>query len=113
MTEDFFIKAVNQEIEWLCFYAMRNTRNLLSESSDIYAELISIGYAKVVTPLDKRCPACIITSKEKIDENVAIDDLEIAYTLRNHSENLFTPLEVFWMKFKDKRKEVLEKLKFY
>jgi len=113
MKEEEFNKAVNQEIEWLSFYAMRDSRMLLTEESDIYAELNSIGYAKVPTPLDRRCPACIITCKTLIDENVEIDELEIAYSLRNHSNNLFTPLEVYWMKFKDKRKEVLEKIKSY
>lgn len=95
MTEKEFQIAIEQEISWLKYYALK--RDELTESSNLYDDLISIGYTKRVIPLWDRCPKFIVTSDMGITEKTRIEDLEIISERRNLLQNKFTPLEVLWM----------------
>jgi len=104
-------RLVNHEVDWLKYYAFRDDRENLTSESDLYRDLRSIGYAKVKTPLDKRCPMCIVTSEKPIKDVDNIEDLYYIPKLRNHEENLYTPLEVYWIMNPDKRQEIINRLK--
>lgn len=103
-------KAVEQEISWLRYYANKDTRELLNTESNLYNDLISIGYTKRVTPLWLRCPCFNLTSNIKIDINIKIEDLETIGEGRNSEMNRYTPLEIEWMKYPEKRLEIIKKL---
>ena len=107
MTEKEFEIAIEQEISWLRYYALK--RDELTESSNLYDDLISIGYTKRVIPLSDRCPKFIVTSENQITEKTRIEDLVIITERRNTQDNKFTPLEVLWMD-KTKREWIIRQL---
>lgn len=112
MTSEELEKYVDHELQWLRYYALEEDRKKLTESSDIYSELRSIGYTKRVIPLHKRCVSCSITSKTNTPfcKYSLLDDLISIQEYKNHQENKFTPLEVYWELFPEKRSWVIEKL---
>jgi thermostable 8-oxoguanine DNA glycosylase len=107
MNKEEFLKLVNQELDWLRYYAYDESRKKLNIDSNIYDDLISIGYTKRNLPLYKRCAPCILTSNEKITKTTNIEDLFVEYSLRSNENNLFTPLEIFWIKYPNRRKEII------
>ena len=107
MTESEFKIAIEQEISWLRYYALK--RDELTESSNLYDDLISIGYTKRVIPLWDRCPKFIVTGDMMITEKTRIEDLKIITERRNTQDNKFTPLEVLWMD-KTKRDWIIRQL---
>ena len=107
MTESEFKIAIEQEISWLRYYALK--RDELTQSSNLYDDLISIGYTKRVIPLWNRCPKFIVTSENQITEKTRIEDLVIITERRNTQDNKFTPLEVLWMD-KTKREWIIRQL---
>ena len=107
MTESEFKIAIEQEISWLRYYALK--RDELTESSNLYDDLISIGYTKRVIPLWDRCPKLIVTSDMRITEKTPVKDLVIITERRNTQDNKFTPLEVLWMD-KTKREWIIRQL---
>ena len=111
MTENELFKAAKQELEWLRYYVHVDSRLALTSESEIYKDLQSIGYAKKNTPLDLRCAPCIITSNNLIYEESKIDELFIIPSPRNHDENRYTPLEVVWILFPEKRQWIIDGLK--
>lgn len=102
-------KLVELELQWLHYYAHSDSRNKLNENSNIYNDLISIGYTKRVISLDKRCCPCIITSDEMITENFDISKLKKDNNLRGC--NRYSPVEAYIKIFPDKKMEILNKLK--
>jgi hypothetical protein len=106
-------KLVNHEIDWLQYYGWRKSRENLTIESNIYEDLISIGYTKKVMSLDQRCAGAILTSKEPIVEGLDIENIYIIYTNRNVNENRYTPLEVYLILFPEKKLGVIEKIKNY
>lgn len=109
MTHEELYKLVNHELDFLRYYAYRATREILNINSNLYDVMISIGYTKRVIPLDRRCPAGMITVKGTIDL-FDIEDLENGCGPRNHQEGRYTPLEIFWIKFPERRQEVIDNL---
>lgn len=110
MKKEEFLKYVEHEINWLKYYARKDTREKLTVNSNLYKDLISIGYAKRYTPLPQRCAGCILTADKNITSEITIEDLYISYALKNNEENRYTPLEIFWMKFPNERINILQKL---
>lgn len=111
MDKKEFEKLINHEVDWLKYYAFWEDREKLTIDSELYEDLRSIGYAKVNTPLDKRCPKCIVTSDEIITENTNVEDIYYIANLRNHEENRYTPLEVYLIIYPEKKQEIIDKLK--
>jgi hypothetical protein len=107
--EDLF-KYVEHELQWLRYYANRETRESLNSKSDLYRDLKSIGYTKRVIPLDLRCTCARISSDSPISEKSDIENLKVFSDPRNTDKNIFTPLEIFWMKYPEKRDWVIHSL---
>jgi hypothetical protein len=102
-------KLIDQEIQWLRYYGHIDSRQALNEKSEIYRDLISIGYTKRIIPLDRRCCPCIITSDEIICEGFDIDKLITDSNLRG--ENRYSPIEAYTKIFPDKKMEIFNRLK--
>ncbi len=105
-----FTKCVEQEVDWLRYYARKDTRIQLTEKSELYDVLISIGYAKRRIELSQRCAACILTADIEITKDIKITELNIIYEHRNHNKNCYTPLEIYWMKYPEKRYEIINNI---
>jgi hypothetical protein len=110
MTYTELLKFVNQELEWLRYYTHRDYKIKLTKDSSIYDTLISIGYTKRVISLDLRCPSAILTSVDSINNLTDLNALEIISKPRNHNENCYTALEFFWIKYPEKRQDVIDNL---
>lgn len=109
MTIEQLNKLVDHEIQWLRYYAREDHRQKLTEDSNIYIDLVSIGYTKRVVPLTLRCLPCTITSPNKINSDTDISELVIDNLPRR--ENFHSPIEAYMMLFPDKRAEIIERLK--
>lgn len=64
MTYNVLAKLIIHELDFLRYYGYRKHRELLTIEIDLYGEMDSIGYCKRVIPLDKRCPAGMLTSEK-------------------------------------------------
>jgi len=109
MTQKEYDRAIDHEISWLRYYALRSTRELLNNESNLYKDLVSIGYTKKVIPLWLRCPYCIVTSSSKIDPNTTIEELEIVREPKDNESNRYTALEFEWLN-PNKREDIIKKL---
>lgn len=106
-----FIHLVNIELDWLQFYSSPESRYTLSEDSDLYSELKPVGYTGGFVNLDNCCIPCIITSEKTITKKTKISELKTITSVRDKSENKYSPLEVYWILYPNKREEVIQKLK--
>lgn len=106
-----FMKLVNVELDWLQFYSSPESRYNLSEDSDLYSELQPVGYTGGFVSLDNCCIPCIITSEKTINSKTKISDLKTITSTRDESQNRYSPLEVYWILYPNKREEVIQKLK--
>jgi len=103
-------KLAEHEIEWLCYYARKDSRDKLTLESNIYEDLISIGYAKRRTELDQRCVAEYLTADEPITETLTIDKIKVVYCNRNAKKNIYTSLEVYLILLPEKKQYVIDRL---
>lgn len=86
-------KSANTEADWLRYYGNLETRTSEEfNDENFYDRLIGIGYTKVVMPLSQRCSLTHVTSKKPVMES-DISDLCFTSGPRNHSKNIYTPLE--------------------
>lgn len=104
-------KLADIELDWLKFYATPESIYNLTEESDLYSELKPIGYTGGLISLDNCCIPCIITSEKTINNKIKISELKTITSNRNKSENKYSPLEVYWILYPNKRMEVIDKLK--
>lgn len=109
MTLEELNKLIDIEIQWLFYYAHIDSRNNLNENSNIYEDLVPIGYTKRPMSLSSRCIPCIITSDETITEKFDIFKLRKDSNLRG--ENRYSPVEAFIIIFPEKKMELLNRLK--
>lgn len=88
-------KLATTEADWLRYYGHSDTR-LSEEFNDVnfYDRIQSIGYTKRVIELPARCAMTYITSDKPILES-EISELRMTSGPRNHSDNVYTPLEYF------------------
>lgn len=81
------IKLADEEAGSLKYYGWRESRdNETFEDLGFYDRMVPIGYAKVVLPLDRRCPRSFLSSLD-------INDVKFVSGPRNHSKGVYTPLE--------------------
>ncbi len=109
MTIEELNKLVDLELQWLRYYVWKPSRMKINEDTEIYTDLISIGYTKRVVKLDLRCSPCVITSDEIIEEGTDVSKLIKIANIRG--ENKYSPVEAFIKIFPDKKMELLNKLK--
>lgn len=109
MTIEELKKLVDLELQWLRYYVREDSRMKINEDTEIYRDLVSIGYTKRVVKLDRRCSPCVITSDELIDEKTDISKLFKLATIRG--ENKYSPLEAFLILYPEKKMETLNILK--
>ena len=102
-------KLVDLEVQWLYYYSHSESRKKLNENSNIYEDLVSIGYTKRVMRLDLRCCPCVITSDEIISEGTNISKLIKINNLRG--ENKLSPIETYITVFPEKKMEIFNRLK--
>lgn len=106
MTTELFLKYVNQELDWIRYYAFHETRKQLTIDSILYDVLQSIGYTKRVISLDQRC-GIVLTADKPITNAIDINDLYEATEPKNHGQNKYTALEIFWIKYPSKRNDII------
>lgn len=88
-----FQRYIDHETQWLKYYGYRPDRKSdMYDDHLFYDRIQSIGYAKVVTPLSNRCVAAFITSDKPVLTS-SIEELYVIHRLRNHKENIYSPLE--------------------
>jgi len=109
MEKEDLIKAVDQELQWLRYYANKETRESFDPSKSPYDQLTSIGYTKRVISLDMRCAFIRLTATTPISET-PIDQMILSTDRRNHSSNVYTALEVFMLKYPEEHAWVINKL---
>jgi hypothetical protein len=109
MTIEELNKLIDLEIQWLFYYATEESKRNLAKESEIYRDLIPMGYTKRPMSLSSRCVPCIITSNETITENFDINKLRKDTNLRG--ENRYSPVEAFIIIFPEKKLEIFERLK--
>ena len=110
MTLTELYKHINFELDWLRYYASHQTRQELKlDSDEIYDILKSIGWTKRNIRLDIRCCSAILTSKKTIELSDP-SELILYEGLRNRIDNKFTPVEYFWMRYPERRIEIIENL---
>lgn len=102
-------KLVDLEIQWLYYYGHSESRQKLNENSNIYKDIVPIGYTKRVMKLDLRCCPCVITAEEKISEGMDISKLIKISDLRGN--NKLSPIETYITIFPEKKMEIFGKLK--
>jgi hypothetical protein len=85
-------KHVEHELNWLLYYATLESRKNLNNELSIYNQLISIGYVKKQTNLDRRCTSAWVklpTTSSKIEEVI------ISTEPRDIKNNIYTALEAW------------------
>jgi hypothetical protein len=93
MTEKELDRSAEQECSWLHYYGHDEARRIDEYNDvDFYNRLKSIGYCKRVIKLDRRCPAYCISSDKPVLEST-IEELQMVSGPRDHSNNVYTPLE--------------------
>ena len=102
-------KLIDIEIQWLYYYGLAESRKKLNENSNIYNDLVSIGYTKRIMKLDLRCCPCIITSDEIISKKTDVSKLKKINGLRG--ENKLSPIEAYVLIYPEKKIEIINRLK--
>jgi len=105
-------KLVELELQWLYYYSREDSKQNLNLESNIYEDLISIGYTKRPVKLDIRCCPCTITSDKIITEKTDISEL-FKSPINKRGENKLSPVEVYIKLFPDKKIDIINKLKNY
>jgi len=108
MTEELLHKLIDHEIQWLSYYGLREDRELLNEESNIYKDVRSIGYTKRVIELTLRCSPGLISADKPITIDTKIEDLNQDSFPRG--DNKFTPLEVFFILYPNRKMEMIKRL---
>lgn len=104
-------RHADTEADWLRYYGHASSRETETfEDAGFYDRMLSIGYAKVNTPLDMRCPMGYITGPKPVLECV-IEELEFVSGPRNHEMNVYTPLEYFIGTKHDSMDELITKIR--
>lgn len=99
-------KWVDREVGMLRYYGLRADRERLTpEVESIYDNIRSIGYTKVVIPLHRRCSWTTITSDNPVTKDTTLEEMNQVHTW--YRDNKFTPLEIYWMIYPEKRKEII------
>jgi hypothetical protein len=101
MTKEELKKAVSLEIQWIKYYGLKEDREKYDTSKLPYEQLRSIGYTKKVIPLSNRCGFCRITSDKLISKSIDIDDIKISTDIRDISNNIYTALDFWTIKYQD------------
>ena len=109
MTIEELKKLVDLELQWLRYYVREDSRMKINEDTEIYTDLVSIGYTKRVVKLDLRCSPCVITSDEIIKDGTDISKLFKLANIRG--ENKYSPVEAFLVLYPEKKMELLNRLK--
>ena len=108
ITKEQLLKWVDTEISALRYYGYREDREKLTEDSNLYQDIQSIGYVKRPMPLTQRCAWTSITADEIITSSTKLEDMYEVHTWNR--DNIFTPLEIYWIIYPEKRKEVINLL---
>jgi len=116
MEEKELIKNVELELQWLKYYALaespfpdKNGRHNFDPTKSPYDQLVSIGYTKRVTSLDKRCAFLRLTAKTPI-KDTPLEEMISHDGLRDPENNVYSALEVFMLKYPEKHAWVIEAL---
>jgi hypothetical protein len=110
-TKDDLEKWINHELSFLRYYGWREDREALTNDSDIYRDVRSIGYTKRVISLSTRCSPAIIKCDSEINQLTKIEDLYLVSELK--SDNNFTPCEVFIKLFPERKMEIIDIIKSF
>ena len=108
MEKELFNQLLHHEIQWISYYGLREDREKLNENSNIYKDIRSIGYTKRVIPLMNGCSPGLITSNNPITKETKIEELISCSFPR--LENMFTPVETFFILFPDRKMELIQKI---
>ena len=110
MNKKDLLKALDTELNALRYYAHISSRESMSIDSKLYEEFIPIGYTKRPMVLSRRCATIVLTANEQITSNTKLEDLYIVYEFSDKNKNKYTPLEVFWILYPERREEIIVNL---
>ena len=111
MNKEELWNLADSEADWLRYYGHFSTRETEGfEDADFYDRMVSIGYAKVPTPLVMRCPMGFITGPQPVLE-CEPEELVMVSGPRNHDNNVYTPLEYFIGTRQDKFDKLITKIR--
>lgn len=107
MNKKELLKALDVELNALRYYAYYPSRKSMTINSSLYDEFVPIGYTKRPMILSRRCAPIVLTSNEKININTKLEDIYIIYEFNDKNKNKYTPLELFWILYPDRREEII------
>ncbi len=102
-------KMVDHEIQWLSYYSTDDSRSNLTIDSNIYSDLIQMGYCKRPTPLHLRCSICLLSNDSEISESTDLKSLVKVDRVKTKFD--YTPLEAFLILYPDQKKIIIDKLR--
>lgn len=108
ITKQQLDKWIDIEINALRYYGYREDREKLTENSNLYQDIRPIGYVKRQMSLTRRCSWTSITANEIITSSTKLEDMFEVHTWNR--DNIFTPLEIYWIIYPEKRNEIINLL---
>ena len=103
------MKNVEQELQWLKYYATEESRKNFDPMKSPYDQLVSIGYAKRYTPLYKRCIFLRLTADTPL-KDTPLAQMIPNTGLRDPANNVLSALEVFMLKYPEEHDWVTKSL---
>ena len=97
ITKEQLLKWIDTEISALRYYALREDREKLTAESNLYEDL-----------RPTRAFPVLITANEIITSSTKLEDMFEVHTW--DLNNIFTPLEIYWILYPEKRLEVINLL---
>lgn len=110
MNKKDLLKALDTELCALRYYCHVSSKKSMTINSKLYDEFIPIGYTKRPMLLSRRCAPIVLTANEKITIDTKLEDLYIIYEFSDKNKNKYTPLEVFWILYPERREEIITNL---
>jgi len=100
---------VDHEVQWLSYYSTSESRSKLTLDSEIYLDLVTMGYCKKPTPLYIRCSICLLSNGSKIDKNTDISTIKTIHRVKTDVD--YTPLELFLIIYPTEKERILNRLR--
>ncbi len=109
MEKEEIRRAAEEELQWLKYYALAESRQAFDPTKSPYDQLGSIGYTKRVIPLDRRCAFLRLTAKTALVDT-PIEEMIAANGPRDPDNNVLSALEVYMLKYPEEHDWVVKSL---
>lgn len=102
-------KMVDHEIQWISYYSTSESRSNLNEESNLYLDLVTMGYCKTPTPLHLRCSICLLSNGSVVNGDTDLNTIRKVSRIKGEFD--YTPLELFISMFPNKKIDIIGQLK--